>query len=61
MNQMNQMDCCIGMNTATMGWMMGGMGIIGVPLLILILLGIAALVKYLFFGKPKPATPERTV
>ena len=47
MNQMNQMDCC-------MGWMMGGMGIIGGLLLILILLGIAALVKYLFFGKPKP-------
>ena len=35
----------MGMNTATMGWMMGGMGIIGVLLLILILLGIAALVK----------------
>jgi hypothetical protein len=61
MNQMNQMDCCMGMNTATMGWMMGGMGIIGVLLLILILLGIAALVKYLFFGKPKPAKPEGSV
>jgi hypothetical protein len=51
----------MGMNTATMGWMMGGMGIIGVLLLILILLGIAALVKYLFFSKPKPAKPERPV
>ena len=51
----------MGMNTATMGWMMGGMGMIGVLLLILILLGIAALVKYLFFGKPKPAKPERPV
>ena len=61
MNQMNQMDCCMGMNTATKGWMMGGMGIIGVLLLILILLGIAALVQYLFFGKPKPAKPERPV
>ncbi len=29
----------MGMNTATKGWMMGGMGIIGVLLLILILLG----------------------
>ena len=52
---MNQMDCCMGVNTATMGWMMGGMRIVGVLLLILILLGIAALVKYLFFGKPKSA------
>jgi hypothetical protein len=58
MNQMNQMDCCTGMNIATMGW---GMGIIGILLLILILLGIAAPVKYLFFGKPKPAKPERPV
>jgi hypothetical protein len=61
MNQMNQMDCCTGMNAATMGWMMGGMWIIGVLLLILILLGVAALVKYLFFGKPNPAKPERPV
>jgi hypothetical protein len=38
-----------------------GMGIIGILLLILILLGIAAPVKYLFFGKPKPAKPERPV
>ena len=49
------------MNAATMGWMMGGMWIIGVLLLILILLGVAALVKYLFFGKPNPAKPERPV
>jgi hypothetical protein len=58
---MNQMDCCTDMNTATMGWMMEGMWIIGILPLILILLGIAALVKYLFFGKPKPAKPERPV
>ena len=51
----------MGMNVATMGWMMGGMGIIGALLLILIILGIAALVKYLFFGKPRPAKPERPV
>jgi hypothetical protein len=28
---MKQMDCCTGMNTATMGWMMEGMWIIGIP------------------------------
>jgi hypothetical protein len=49
------------MNTVTTSWMMGGMGIIGILPLILIPLGIAALVKYLFFGKPKPAKPERPV
>lgn len=31
-----------------MGWMMGGMGIVGVLVAILLVLAIAALVKYLF-------------
>ena len=35
-----------------MGWMMGGMGLISLLLIILIVLGIAALVKYVF-GLPR--------
>ena len=31
-----------------MGWMMGGMGLFGILVLILLVLGIAALLKYLF-------------
>ncbi len=30
-----------------MGWMMGGMGLIGILLLVVLVLGIAALIKYL--------------
>lgn len=39
------------MNNAdgVMHWAMGGMGIIGILVAVLIVLGIAALVKYLFF------------
>jgi hypothetical protein len=33
-----------------MGWMMGGMGLLWVLVLILVVLGIAALVKYLRSG-----------
>jgi hypothetical protein len=33
------------------GGMMWGMGLIGVLVLVLLVLGIAALVKYLFFGE----------
>lgn len=36
------------MNMDGMGWMMGGMGLIGVLAVILLVLGIAALIKYLF-------------
>ncbi len=37
------------MNMEGMGWMMaGGMGLIGVPVIVLLVLGIAALGKYLF-------------
>jgi hypothetical protein len=35
----------------TSGGMMWGMGLIGVLVLVLLVLGIAALVKYLFFGE----------
>jgi len=33
-----------------MGWMMGGMGLVGLLVLVFLVLGIAALIKYLFFG-----------
>jgi len=33
-----------------MGWMMGGMGLIWILVLVLVVLAIAALVKFLFFG-----------
>lgn len=39
------------MNMDGMGWMMGGMNLIGVLTVILLALGIAALVKYLFFKR----------
>jgi hypothetical protein len=32
------------------GWMMLGMGLIWLLVIVLLLLGVAALVKYLFFG-----------
>ncbi len=42
------------MNMQEMGWMMmGGMGLIGILVIVLLVLGIAALVKYLFFGSRK--------
>ncbi len=42
------------MNMEGMGWMMtGGMGLIGIPVIVLLVLGIAALVKYLFLGSRK--------
>lgn len=31
-----------------MGWMMGGMGLFGILLIVLLILGIAALLKFLF-------------
>jgi hypothetical protein len=34
-----------------MGWMMGGMGLLWLLALVVLVLGAAALVKYLFFGK----------
>ena len=34
-----------------MGWMMGGMGLVGLLLAIVLVLGIAALAKYLFSGR----------
>ena len=34
-----------------MGWMMGGMGLLALLLLIVLVLGIAALVKYLMSGR----------
>lgn len=33
-----------------MGWMMGGMGLVWLLLLVLLVLGIAALIKYLRSG-----------
>ena len=33
-----------------MGWMMTGMGLVYLLVLVLLVLGIAALVKHLFFG-----------
>ena len=36
-----------------MGWMMGGMGLASLLLIVLLVLGIAALVKYLF-GRRSP-------
>lgn len=33
------------------GWTMGGMGLGGLLILVLVVLGIGALVKYLFFDK----------
>lgn len=38
------------MNIDDMGGMMFGMGFIGILIIIVLLLGIAGLVKYLFFG-----------
>jgi hypothetical protein len=35
------------MSGAGMGWMMGGMGVIWILVLVLVVLGIAALIKYL--------------
>ena len=34
-----------------MGWMMGGMGVLALLLLIVLVLGIGALVKYLMSGR----------
>jgi hypothetical protein len=34
-----------------MGWMMGGMGLVGLLVILLLVLGTAALIKYLFFGR----------
>jgi hypothetical protein len=34
-----------------MGWMMGGMGLLALLLLVVLVLGIAALVKYLMSGR----------
>lgn len=34
-----------------MGWMSGGMGLIGILILVILALGIAALVKYLMSRK----------
>ena len=39
---MDEMGC-----TAGMGWMMGGMAVVGIMVLALLALGIAALIKYL--------------
>lgn len=39
------------MNMEGMGWMMGGMGLLAVLVLIFLVLGIAAFIKYLFFDK----------
>ena len=36
------------MNGMTDGWMMGGTGLVGLLLIVLLILGIAALAKYLF-------------
>ncbi len=42
------------MNMEGIGWMMmGGMGLIGILAIVLLVLGIAALVKYLFFSQKK--------
>jgi hypothetical protein len=35
------------------GWMMLGMGVIWLLVVVLLLLGVAALAKYLFFGRPR--------
>jgi hypothetical protein len=35
------------------GWMMPGMGLIGILVLVLVVLAVAALVKYLFFQSHK--------
>lgn len=44
------MDCpMMSMMDGSMGvWMMGGMGLIGLLVVVLLVLGIAALLKYLF-------------
>ena len=36
-----------------MGWMMGGMGLVWLLVVILLVLGIAALVKYLGIGRAR--------
>ena len=38
------------MNMEGMGWIMSGMGLIGILIIVMLILGIAGLVKYLFFG-----------
>lgn len=49
MNQMSQMESC--MNMQDMGWMMASMWFIGALWVLLLILGIAALTKYLFFAR----------
>lgn len=39
------------MHMEGMSWMMGGMGLLAILAVIFLVLGIAALVKYLFFDK----------
>ena len=41
------------MNMEGMGWMMGGMSLIGILAAALLVLGIASLVKYLFLSRQK--------
>jgi len=54
------------MNMDGMGWMLGGMGLLGLLVIALLVLGVAALVKYLFFdgnrksGSTPPADTEIT-
>jgi hypothetical protein len=45
------MDCMSGMMDGMIGWMMGGMGLIGIMLVVALGLAIAALAKYLFAGR----------
>ena len=47
---MNQADCMNMMNMQGMGWMMG---VICILLLLALVLGIGALIKYLFFSGHK--------
>jgi hypothetical protein len=44
---------CAMMMNGSMGWlMMIGIGVVGLLLLVFLILGIAALAKYLFFSRP---------
>lgn len=47
------------MNMSGMGWMMGGGALIGALVIVLLVVGIAAGVKYLRSGRASPPAPVR--
>lgn len=54
-NEKLDMRCCM-MNTEDMGWMTGGGAVIGILIIVLLAVAIAAGVKYLRSGPRPPKT-----